>query len=137
MDSSRSRIIYFARREPRESKLTNAETKAADANHNEKQLKDSDLVEPVSQLRAIIAAHASRLQAIQEACSVAHGAAADLELILTDLSADSDEPVRQVRSLFASHDMDLEAVRIACECAQKCSVELLQGLEKLFAGGGR
>jgi hypothetical protein len=62
---------------------------------------------------------------------------ADVELILTELSASPGEPTLQVRSLFASHDMNLEAVRIACECGQECSVELLRGLEELFAGGDR
>jgi hypothetical protein len=134
MDSSRPHIIDFANRGPHGNIATNAHLKAADADHSEKKHQDTSPVEPVSPLRAFFAAHDSRLQDIQDACSVAQGTAADLELILTDLSASPGEPIRQMRSLFSSHDMNLQAVRIACECAQGCSVELLRALEALFAG---
>jgi hypothetical protein len=133
MDSSRPHIIDFANRH--EENATNAHPKASDVDHSEKQAQDTPPVEPIPRLRTFFAAHNSRLQAIQDACSAAQGAAADLELVLTALSARPGEPVRQVRSLFAGHDMNLEAVRIACECAQECSVELLQALEVFFADG--
>jgi hypothetical protein len=131
MDSSRPHIIDFANREPHETNATNAHPKASDTDNNEKQHQDRP-AKPVPQLRTFFAAHDSRLQAIQDTCSAAQGAAADLELILTALSAHPGEPIRQVRSLFASHDMNLEAVRFACECAQECSAELLQALEEFF-----
>jgi hypothetical protein len=139
MDSSRPHIIDFANRDPHETNTAIARLEAsdADADHNEKQHQDTLPVKPVSQLRKFFAAHNSKLQAIRDACSAAQGAAADVELILTGLSAHPGEPIRQVGSLFDSHDMNLEAVRIACECAQECSVELLQALEELFAGGDR
>jgi len=136
MDSSRPHIIDFANQQSHQNNSTIANLQIADANHNEKNEQDVVSTKPVPQLESLFAAHASRLQVIQNACSAAQGAVADLELILTGLSARPGEPIRQVRSLFNSHDMNLEAVRIACECAQEGSVELMQGLEELFACDG-
>jgi hypothetical protein len=67
MDSSRPHIIDFAQQEPHE----NSTPKPSDADHNEKQHQDTLPVKPVPQLRKFFAAHASRLQAIRDACSAA------------------------------------------------------------------
>jgi len=136
MDSSRPHIIDFASQQPHEGNSTIANLKISDTDHNEKNEQGVLPIKPAPQLESLFAAHASRLQVIQNACSAAQGAAADLELILTGLSARPGEPIRQVRSLFDSHDMNLGAVRIACECAQEGSVELMQGLEELFTRDG-
>jgi hypothetical protein len=136
MDSFRPHIIDFAKREPHRNITTNARLKRTNADHNEKQDQDTCPVEPVPQLRKFFAAHESRLQAIQDACSAAQGRAADLGLVLKKLSANASESTRQVRSFFASHDTNIEAVRVACERTQECSAELLQVLEGIFANSG-